>query len=156
MSNSCVPMDCSPPHSPDHGISQARILEWVAISFSRGSFRSRDRTQVFCITGWFFTDWATREASLPTGGIISICLTIKPGPKSRLSCFLQEEAKKEYQNCHFRVNAWMYLEKTNLLFFKPNNTLNTVNFKAQVMPLSKVMAGFSEWSQLFWQVIEKH
>ena len=151
-------MNCSPPCSSDHGISQARILEWDAISFSRGSSRSRDWTQVSCITGGFFTDWATREASLPIRGLISICLSIKPElwPKSRLPCFLQEEAKKEYQSCHFRVNAWMYLEKTNLLFIKPNNTLNTVNFKAQVMPLSKVMAGFSEWSQLLWQVIEKH
>ena len=39
------PMDCSPPGSSVHGISQARILEWVAISFSRGSSRPRDRTQ---------------------------------------------------------------------------------------------------------------
>ena len=38
-------MDCSPSGSSDHGISQARVLEWVAISFSRGSFQSRDRTQ---------------------------------------------------------------------------------------------------------------
>ena len=37
MSNSCDPMDCSPPHSSVHGIPQSRILEWVAISCSRGS-----------------------------------------------------------------------------------------------------------------------
>ena len=42
----CDPMDCSPPGSSVHGILQARILEWVAISFSRGSSRPRDRTQV--------------------------------------------------------------------------------------------------------------
>ena len=40
----CDPMDCSPPGSPVHGISQARILEWVAISSSRGSSQPRDRT----------------------------------------------------------------------------------------------------------------
>ena len=45
----CDPKDCSLPGSSVHGISQARILEWVAISFSRGSFRPRDRTQVSCI-----------------------------------------------------------------------------------------------------------
>ena len=49
------PMDCSPPGSSVHGISQARILEWVAISFSRGSSRPRDQTHIFCITGGFFT-----------------------------------------------------------------------------------------------------
>ena len=42
----CDPMDCSPPGSSVHGILQARILEWVAISFSRGSSRPRDQTQV--------------------------------------------------------------------------------------------------------------
>ena len=47
-------MDCTPPGSPIHGILQARILEWVAISFSRESFWLRDRTQVSCIAGRFF------------------------------------------------------------------------------------------------------
>ena len=47
-----------------HGILQARILEWVAISFSRGSSQPRNRTQVSCIVGRFFTNWAKREASL--------------------------------------------------------------------------------------------
>ena len=42
----CDPMDSSPPGSSDHGISQARILEWVAISFSRGSSHPRDQTWV--------------------------------------------------------------------------------------------------------------
>ena len=41
----CDPMDRSPPGSSDLGISQARILEWVAVSFSRGSSRPRDQTQ---------------------------------------------------------------------------------------------------------------
>ena len=45
----CNPMDCSPPGSSVHGIVQATILEWVAISFSRGSSWPRDRTCVFCI-----------------------------------------------------------------------------------------------------------
>ena len=54
--------DCSPPGSSVHEISQARILEWVAISFSRGSSQPRDQTWVSCIAGRFFTVWATREA----------------------------------------------------------------------------------------------
>ena len=45
-----------------HGILQARILKWVGISFSRGSSWLRSRTQVSCIAGRLFTDWATREA----------------------------------------------------------------------------------------------
>ena len=58
----CNPMDCSPPGSSVHGILQKRILEWVAIPFSRGSSQPRDRTWVSCIAGGFFTIWATREA----------------------------------------------------------------------------------------------
>ena len=55
----------SPPGSSVHGIFQARILEWVAIPFSRGSSQPRDRTQVSHIAGRFFTVWATREAPNP-------------------------------------------------------------------------------------------
>ena len=51
MSTLCYPMDCSPPGSSIHGIVQARVLEWVAISFSRGSSRPRDQTQVSRIVG---------------------------------------------------------------------------------------------------------
>ena len=51
----CHPMGCSPPGSSVHGILQARILEWIAIPFSRGSSQSRDWTRVFCIAGRFFT-----------------------------------------------------------------------------------------------------
>ena len=55
-------VDCSPPGSSIHGILQARILEWIAISFSRGSSQPRDRTQVSCIAGRHFNLWATRKA----------------------------------------------------------------------------------------------
>ena len=55
-------MDCSLPGSSVHWIHQARILEWVAIPFSRGSSWPRDQTWVSCIAGRFFTIWATREA----------------------------------------------------------------------------------------------
>ena len=58
----CDPMDCSLPGSPLHGILQARVLEWVAISFSRGSSWPRDRTRVSSIPGRCFNLWATREA----------------------------------------------------------------------------------------------
>ena len=62
MSDSYDSMACSPPGFSVHGILQARILEWMAISSSRGSSRPRDWTQVSCIAGGFFTSWATREA----------------------------------------------------------------------------------------------
>ena len=58
----CDPVDCSLPGFSVHGILQARVLEWVAISFSRGSSRPRDQTLVSCIAGRRFNLWATREA----------------------------------------------------------------------------------------------
>ena len=58
----CDPMDYSLPGSSNHGIFQARILEWVAMSFSRGSSWHRDQTRVSQIAGRCFTIWATREA----------------------------------------------------------------------------------------------
>ena len=51
----CKPMDCNPPGSSVHGILQARRLEWVAISSSRGSSQPRDQIQVSCSAGGFFT-----------------------------------------------------------------------------------------------------
>ena len=58
----CDPMDYSPPGFSLHGILQARILEWVAIPFSRRSSQPREKTRVSCIAGIFFTIWTTREA----------------------------------------------------------------------------------------------
>ena len=54
-------MDCSPPGSSVHGISQTNILEWVASSFPRGSSQPKDQTQVSSTAGGFFTNWASRE-----------------------------------------------------------------------------------------------
>ena len=59
----CDPMDCSLSGSSIHGIFQARVLEWIAISFSRGSSQPQNQTWVSCIAGRCFTIWATREAS---------------------------------------------------------------------------------------------
>ena len=69
----CTPVDCSLPSSSVHGILQARILERVSISFSRGSSRPRDWTWVFWIAGRHFTVWATREA-IYVGGGVCVCI----------------------------------------------------------------------------------
>ena len=57
----CNPIDCSLPGSSVHGILQAIVLEWIAISFSRGSSQPRTRTRVSRIVDRRFTIWATRE-----------------------------------------------------------------------------------------------
>ena len=58
----CHSIVYSPPGSSDHGVLQARTLEWVAISFSRGSSQPRDQTLVYCIGRWILWHWATRKA----------------------------------------------------------------------------------------------
>ena len=65
MSDSCDPMDYSPPGSSVHGILQARILKWSGWPFPSpgGSSQPRDRTQVSCIAGRRFTLWAARKAT---------------------------------------------------------------------------------------------
>ena len=61
----CDPVDCSPPGFSVHGILPPRILEWLAIPFSRASSRPRDRTCVSHIAGRFFSIWATKFCTSP-------------------------------------------------------------------------------------------
>ena len=70
-------MDCSLPGSSLHGILQARVLEWVAISFSRGSSWPRDWTLVSCIPGRHFNLWATREVPFSEKVVCNSDLTRK-------------------------------------------------------------------------------
>ena len=61
----CNPMDCSPPGSSVHGILQARVLQWVAMPFSRGSSQPQGIARMsLALTGGFFTTNATREVHL--------------------------------------------------------------------------------------------
>ena len=88
----CNPVDCSPPGSSVHGILQERILEWVAISFSRGSSQPRDQTQVSRIAGRCFNLWPTSSNSCPLGrwchptissSVISFSSRLQSFPASR-------------------------------------------------------------------------
>ena len=80
----CDPMDCSLPSSSIHGIFQAIVLEWVAISFSRESSWSRDRIWVSHIVDRRFTVWATREVRCCNGP--KICSL--PNLKNLLKCYV--------------------------------------------------------------------
>ena len=79
----CNPIDCSLPASSVPEISQTRILEWVAMSFSRGSSWPRDGTHVSCIGRWILYRWATREAQFFS---IAFIISIWP-PVSFIICF---------------------------------------------------------------------
>ena len=90
----CDPMACSPPGSSVHRLFQARILEWVAISFSRRSFQPRDQTWVSCITGRFST---TEPPGKPKAFIMFMHLPCRDSIKQCL-VFYSKEAHK--------INLW--------------------------------------------------
>ena len=69
----CNSMDWSIPGFSVHGILQARVPEWVAITFSRESSQPRDWTRVSRIAGRFFTIWATREVQVQCKHFINSC-----------------------------------------------------------------------------------
>ena len=81
------------------GILQARILEWVVFPFSRRSSQPRDRTQVSCIAGGFFTSWVTREAH-----IYSIVIHIKWYPMGLYTKDIQKFRAVIYRS--FYIDSW--------------------------------------------------
>ena len=68
----CDLTDCTPPGFSVHGILQARVLEWIAIPFSRGTSQPRDWTLVSCLTGRFFTIWATGKSLILGKSLLSV------------------------------------------------------------------------------------
>ena len=74
-------MDCSPPGSSVHEISQARILEWVAIPFCRASSQPRDRTQVSCIAGKYSLP---SESSGKPNSLYTVCGSMSQAPLLRV------------------------------------------------------------------------
>ena len=131
----CNPMDCSLPVFSVHGIFQPRILEWVAISFSRESPRPRDRTQVSCIVGRCFTLWATREVPLklhwwpisPHSDNHHVCDFSPPLCVSPLCFLLQQKISfllwKVWPDFWFRKITSKYLHASKLVI-KHQNIVN--------------------------------
>ena len=90
----CDPMDCSPPGSSVHGISQARILEWVAISFPRESSRPRDRTCISCVGRWVLQR-LSHQGSLKLGQWHMAGMLLSEGLKvAQQAAFEEAEAEK--------------------------------------------------------------
>ena len=105
----CDPMDCSLPDSSVHGISQGRIVESVAISFSRGSSRPRDWTGVFCIADRFFPVWPLGKKSEVEGYSWKAFILIKEERQNQtflsfLSCICYLLRQQEKQG-----NVFMHL-----------------------------------------------
>ena len=92
----CDPVDCSPPGSSVRGILQVRILEWVAISFSRGSSGPRDQTQVSRTAGRRFNLWATSPHHNPEVGPIVVPTSQRRKPRQ-----LNFSRSKERSNSNY-------------------------------------------------------
>ena len=116
------------PGSSVHGIFQARILEWVAIPFSRGSSWPRDQTWVSCIAGGFFTVWASRETQW------SLETTILGGFKKKLSNlsnqvittnFWRVYSVQEPLNITWRRALCLWLKRLNWWKSKQHDSMNS-------------------------------
>ena len=120
--------DYSLPGSSVPGILQARILEWVAIPFSRGSSWSRDQHSISCIVGRFFTIWATnwerlkdshfflkRKQKSPTAIYLICCSAnhVHVSPKKTLNCTQSQEGKVWgwVFSARRRAEEWIHFER---------------------------------------------
>ena len=156
----CDPMDCSPPGSSVHGISQATILEWVDISFSRGSSQARCRTKVSWKAERFFTIWATREAhgSPPKQG------HPPPGPQNNDPAPGGNSGKDEKLWCkgwEWEKELWYQMlggwacrggRRTDLVISSWNLTTVPAVQETQVQSLVRKIPWRREWppSPVFW------
>ena len=94
---SCVCL-CDPEDCTVRGILQARILEWVAFPFSRGSSQPRDQTQVSRIAGGFFITWATRESLNSRSPWFYFRLLPRPKQAQKPECPITEAQRFTYHN----------------------------------------------------------
>ena len=112
-----------------HGILQARTLEWVAVSFSRGSSQPRGRTQVSCLAGKFFTIWTTREFSIK----LSQCCIFSIKWQQHQTLLRRAYAASQVEQCCDRLtltslNWKSVLDKQTQLWSDNNRTLWQVYF----------------------------
>ena len=114
----CDPMDCSLPGSSVHGIFQARILEWVAISFSRGPSQPRDPTQVACVSYigrqilHASATWDTKithasQQLRPLAATAELVLE-SPHTKTKVLCAMTKVLRATTKTPHSWINKWIF------------------------------------------------
>ena len=94
----CNPMDCRPAESSVRGISQTRIWEWVAISFSREPSQPRDRTCISCICRWILCHWAIWRAQETSQKVRN--------PQSRV--IVKIKTKRAYSPMFFLIHIFKF------------------------------------------------
>ena len=136
MSDSCNPMDCSPPDSSIHKILQARILEWVALPFCRGSFQPRDWTQVSHIAGRFFTIWAYTKQSHKCFSSTKMFFVMQgeyfmvaffPPHRMLKGCVLKGH---NFKTIIFLASSWTFFNETGFPYLLPPAPTRTLQWGA--------------------------
>ena len=120
----CKPMDCSPPGSSVHGILQASILEWVAMSFSRGSSKPRDRT-------WILLHYHLSHQGSPKN--IDVTINGEQKEMKILTYFLIYMTYKNVYVCVYNivcVCVWKEKRKTKYMFIGYTQTFDYDSFIA--------------------------
>ena len=131
----CDPMDYSPQSSSVHGISQARILEWIAISYSRGSSWPRDRIQVSCTDRRIFYHWATWEALLLSQLNLLLSALTPSSPDNLPHCHLSDLPRDHSnQAISYKILHWLLLQLWESVhdWFPPTSAASTPSVVPQV------------------------
>ena len=139
-------MDCSPLGSSVHGILQARILEWVALSFSRESSRLRGWTLVSSLAGRFFTTEPPGKVKMKVKSLSHVQLFVTlwtvayQAPPTRLLCPCEFPGKNTGVGCPFLLQG---------IFPTQGSNLGLLHCKQMLYPLSH------QGSPLLWQPLAK-
>ena len=134
------PTVCNPMDYAVYGLLQARILEWVAFPFSRGSSQPRDQTQVCCIAGEFFTNWAAREAHPPK------CYSCVQSP-SKISTWIASKLNM------FKTKLLTFLHSLYWVFFYPSNFILSVT-QVKTLQSSLVLLSISSVPIIHQQLLK--
>ena len=129
-----APWSISQPGPSVHWISQARILAWVAISFSMGSSWPRNRTHVSCIGRWILYHWATSEAPIPPYSTLdatatTVCVLLLHFDQKPVRTGRPDSNVTSFKNTCFWPTRWkeacMFSTDTSLVFIALATVLNT-------------------------------
>jgi len=133
----CNPIICNLPGSPVHGIFRARVLEWFAISFSRGSSQPRGWTQVSCTAGRHFIIWATYDVCIYIHTYI-IYLHYIITNSNFFHCIMNNQHKSfitlRIVKCYKNILLSKYLKPRIVV---SNNTIHTIHYN--VLPNKKII-----------------
>ena len=142
---------CNPMNYTVHGILQARILEWVAVLFSRGASQPRDWTQVSCLAGGFFTSWATTEAHFQSTPV-QLLLTSGGASGKELTCQC-----RRWKRCGFdpwvRKISWRRVWKPTPVFL-PRESQRAGHNWSDVAPTHRRL--LAEWWWVVGRFVDWH